>query len=238
MKVLVIDSSGQTAGAAIVSDYISIGEISITASLKHAEILLPIIDTLFSYTGCAIKDMDAVACVCGPGSFTGLRIGAATAMGLAKGANKGLIPVPTLDSMAYNTGGAVLGCYVMPMLDARREQVYTALYQIGDTGFPMRITDYMALPVREALAYLPKGQRVLFLGDGADAYEVIIRETIKPRDILFAQANANRQRVSSAGVCALTMLKNGYALSDTVDIMYIRKPQAEREREKCLPSSP
>jgi tRNA threonylcarbamoyladenosine biosynthesis protein TsaB len=233
MKMLAMDTSGQTASVAIVGNNVTIGEITVTAPLKHAEILLPIIHELFERTGYTPQDMDAVACVCGPGSFTGLRIGAATAMGMARGAGKGMVAVPTLDSLAYNTGSAYTQGFVMPMLDARRGQIYTALYETDDNGFPRRVTEYMALPVRDALAYAVN-KTVVFTGDGADAYESVIRETPGLGKTYFAHANANRQRAASAGVCALRMLGSGYVLTNTLDILYVRKPQAEREREEKI----
>jgi tRNA threonylcarbamoyladenosine biosynthesis protein TsaB len=224
MTILAIDSSGQTASVALLSNYIIIGELSVHAPSKHSEILLPMIDRLLTWSNKALDDIDAVACVNGPGSFTGLRIGAATAIGLARGASKGLIAVPTLDALAYNImGTAVIEDYIMPMLDARRGQVYTALYQSRK-----RVTEYMALPLTEALTYAQE-KTVIFLGDGACAYQAAIREALPAA--IFAPANQNYQRAASAGLCALDMIQNGYVMPPSIEPMYIRKPQAVRERE-------
>jgi tRNA threonylcarbamoyladenosine biosynthesis protein TsaB len=231
MTLLSIDSTGQTASVAITNPYITVAEISANAPSRHAELLLPMVDELFKLSGLSLEQMDAIVCVNGPGSFTGLRIGAATAMGLARGAGKGLICVPTPDALAYNIiSAADDNCYIIPMLDARREQVYTAVYQAFG-GILRRESDYMALPIHEALAYVKdnKNKRVVFLGDGAFAYEAIIREAYPAA--VFAPANASRQRAASAGVCAAQMLKDGYTLQSDVPLMYIRKPQAVRERE-------
>jgi tRNA threonylcarbamoyladenosine biosynthesis protein TsaB len=227
VKLLAIETSGQTVSAAVVDEYIVLGEFSAAAKSRHVELLLPIIDKLFAFTGFGIEDMDAVACVCGPGSFTGLRIGAAAAMGLVKGAGgKGLLPVPTLDALAYNVGSAAGSFYIMPMLDARRGQVYTALYRADNNGLPRRISEYQAVPVEEALAF-EKDRPVLFLGDGADQYKTDILKSCPAA--VFASANMNRQRAASAGVCAVQMLQNGFVPTSEINLMYIRKPQAERE---------
>ncbi|MCL1788471.1 MAG: tRNA (adenosine(37)-N6)-threonylcarbamoyltransferase complex dimerization subunit type 1 TsaB, partial [Defluviitaleaceae bacterium] len=125
MKILSIDTSGLQAGAAIVDDHVTIGEITLNArtgekSWSHSEILMPGIHQLFKLTGICQHQIDYVAYTNGPGSFTGLRIGAATALGLAKGMGKPAISVPTLDALAYNMLGAGGSGLVVPMMDARR----------------------------------------------------------------------------------------------------------------------
>ncbi|MCL2286176.1 MAG: tRNA (adenosine(37)-N6)-threonylcarbamoyltransferase complex dimerization subunit type 1 TsaB [Firmicutes bacterium] len=238
MKILAIDTSGQEAGAAIIDDYIIIGEILLNArtgekSWTHSEILMPGIDQLFSLTGINMEQIDYVAYTSGPGSFTGLRIGASTALGLAKGLNIPTIPVPTLCSLAYNMLGTGNDGLVIPMMDARRGQVYSAVYRQGEGGTLTRTTDYMALPVDELLAQIQLVRKsdqlknVIFLGDGAQAYNETIK-TALPYAI-FAPPNNNRQRASSAAVWALEQIKAGYTQSNTVDILYVRAPQAVQD---------
>jgi tRNA threonylcarbamoyladenosine biosynthesis protein TsaB len=226
MTLLAVDTSGQTASVAIVNDYISIGEITCNAPAKHSEILLPMLDELFSFSGYTLDNIDYIACVNGPGSFTGLRIGAATAMGLARGAGIGLIAVPALDALAYNI---MSEGYIMPMMDARREQVYTALYKKEKNNAPLLAGNYHAVSLPEALSMLD-GQPVVFLGDGAWTYREIIQAQYPMGD--FAPINNNRQRAASAGLCAMDMLADGYAPVSVMELMYIRKPQAQREREQ------
>jgi tRNA threonylcarbamoyladenosine biosynthesis protein TsaB len=231
MKILAIDTAGQTASVAIVNDYITIGEFTVNVPSKHSKVLLPMLDQLFKQTGLEPAEMDWFACVNGPGSFTGLRIGMAAAMGLAKGSGKKLVAVPTLDALAYNMLTMVHeDTIVYPMLDARRNQVYTASYIIKN-GEINRISAYAALPVIETLPALT-GQKAIFLGDGASAYENIINEHFPAA--VFAPVNANRSRAASVGLCALNMINRGYAPQTNIEMLYIRKPQAEREREsKC-----
>jgi len=229
MKILAIDTSGQTAGAAIVDEYITIGEINLGAASgtgwHHSERLMPAVERLFSLMGLTLADMDYVAYTAGPGSFTGLRIGAATALGLARGINRPAIAVPTLDALAYNIGCA--DALIMPMMDARRRQVYTAAYRWENASL-IRITDYYALPIKEAL--LMANGRTIFLGDGTDAYREDIVTTLP--NAQFAPVNANRQRAASVGCVAMQMLHNGYTPSDAVALMYVRQPQAVQDLER------
>jgi len=244
MKILAIDTSGQQACAAIIDDYIIIGEIALNArigekSWTHSEILLPGIDKLFELTGIKKHDIMSIAYTCGPGSFTGLRIGASTALGLAAGLNKPTIPVPTLDSLAYNMLGAGSNGLIVPMMDARRGQVYSAVYKQGIDGTIARVTEYIALPVEEMLEIvnsysaeqLPSVVQngVYFLGDGACACKETIKR-IMPQAI-FAPQNNNRQRASSAAVWAMEQIKTGYTPTDNVEILYIRAPQAVQDLE-------
>ena len=234
MKILAIDTSGQQAGAAIIDDYIIIGEILLNArtgekSWTHSEILMPGIDQLFKLTGVNMHHIDTIAYTSGPGSFTGLRIGASTALGLANGLNKPTIPVPTLDSLAYNMLGAGSNGSVVPMMDARRGQVYSAVYQQGESGTLTRTTDYMALPVEEMIAKI-KCENIILLGDGACAFKDILKASLP--HAIFAPQNNNRQRASSAAAWALERIKAGYTPSDNVDILYVRAPQAVQDLKK------
>jgi len=239
MKILAIDTSGQQANVAIIDDYIIIGEILLNArtgekSWTHSEILMPGIDQLFKLTGVNMHHIDYIAYTSGPGSFTGLRIGASTALGLASGLNKPAIPVPTLDSLAYNMLGTGSNGLVVPMMDARRGQVYSAVYQQSQGGTLTRTTDYMALPIEEMIAKI-NSESVILLGDGVCAYKEVIKTTLPYA--IFAPPNNNRQRASSAAVWALEQIKAGYTPNDNVDILYVRAPQAVQDlknKEKKL----
>jgi len=262
MKILAIDTSGQQAGAAILAvsersgsdNYITIGEILLNArtgenSWTHSEILMPGIDSMFRLTGFDGMDgIDYVAYTSGPGSFTGLRIGASTALGLARGLNKQTIAVPTLDALAYN----VLedSKIIVPMMDARRGQVYFAIFltpwtfnqsntyasKPDITSHLIRATDYLALPVGDAIDVLQndvlknadENKRVIFLGDGADAYRDEI--LAKMSTAQFAKPNLSRVRASSVGAWALDNLEKAQPPSGEVEILYVRAPQAVREK--------
>jgi tRNA threonylcarbamoyladenosine biosynthesis protein TsaB len=237
LKILAIDTSGVQAGAAVVtgnnSPYITAGEITLNArtgerSWTHSEILMPAVEQLFKLTRLEPSDMDYVAYTNGPGSFTGLRIGAAAALGIARALNKPAIAVPTLDTLAYNI--LCSDCIIVPMLDARRGQVYTAVYSADKNGRIKRETEFLALPLEDFLnEYLTdKNKPVFFLGDGAD--EKIISEKIP--DAVFAPANNNRQRAASAAVWALEKISEGHKFSNEIEIKYVRAPQAVRCAQK------
>jgi len=244
LKILAIDTSGLQAGAAIVnaysphgaqsSSYITIGEVTLNArtgenSYTHSEILMPAVEQLFKLTRLEPQDIDYVAYTNGPGSFTGLRIGASCALAMAHSLNKPAIAVPTLDALAYNTLNAGKEATIIPMLDARRGQVYTAVYSRCAEGKITRNTDFTALPVEEFLPAI-SGEKIIFLGDGADKNRDIILNFL-PRAI-FASLNNNRQRASSVGVWAAEKIAANQDISREIEILYVRAPQAVREKEK------
>jgi len=232
MKILAIDTSGREAGAAIMDEYITIGEIMINAqsgpkTWHHSQILMPAIEQMFTLSGQEIADMDYVAYTSGPGSFTGIRIGASTALGLARGINRPAIPVPTLDALAYNMLGIEMGGLIVPLLDARKGQVYAAIYQ----GNMARLTDYFAAPIEEVVAQVKEmgATVVTYLGDGACANIHTIM-ALHPGAKLAPQ-NSNRQRPASVALCAFHQLKTAPP-ANQVELIYVREPEAVRSLKK------
>ena len=100
MKILALDTTGQVASVAIADEEKLIGEYTINYKMTHSQTIMPMIDDVVSMIDIDLSEIDYIACSQGPGSFTGLRIGAATAKGLALGLNKKVVPVPTLDALA------------------------------------------------------------------------------------------------------------------------------------------
>ena len=129
MRVLAIDSSGLTATVAVVEDEQTIAEYTVNYKKTHSQTLLPMIDEVKKMIDLDLSSIDAIAVSGGPGSFTGLRIGSATAKGLGLALGKPLIHVPTVDALAYNVYGC--GDLICPIMDARRKQVYTGLYSFS-----------------------------------------------------------------------------------------------------------
>ena len=127
MRILALDSSGLVATVAIVEDEQTLAEYTVNYKKTHSQTLLPMLDEIVKMTEYDLNTIDAIAVAGGPGSFTGLRIGSATAKGLGLALDKPLIHVPTVDGMAYN----LFGCkgLICPMMDARRNQVYTGIYR-------------------------------------------------------------------------------------------------------------
>ncbi len=229
MKLLAIDSSGMTASVAVLEDGVLIGEYTINHKKTHSQTLLPMIDEVVRMTETELSDITAIAVAAGPGSFTGLRIGSATAKGLGLALDKPIISVPTLEGLAYN----VYGCddMICPMMDARRKQVYTAVYEFTDDGI-RTVIGQKACPVTEILQEVEAmGRPVLFLGDGVPVSEEAIRETITaPYEL--APAHMNLQRAASVALCGADRLKAGLVeRADEHKPIYLRKSQAERELE-------
>ncbi|MCL2399143.1 MAG: tRNA (adenosine(37)-N6)-threonylcarbamoyltransferase complex dimerization subunit type 1 TsaB [Defluviitaleaceae bacterium] len=233
MKILALDTSGTIASAALMDEYIVMAESSVTLSNggpSASETLLPMVDKLFKTTKLSLEDVDYIACTCGPGSFTGLRIGAATAKGLAFASGKPLIAVPTLDAMAYTiTSLSSSSIWAVPMMDARRGQVYSAIY-CGDN----RTTDYLAEPVEVVLQMLKDkiepSTHIAFMGNGAILHRNLITNESWPEGITLSFQDRNS--AASVGGNALTMAGHGdYIAEKDFSLMYIRKPQAQRELE-------
>ena len=126
MKILAIESSGQVASAAILADDKILAEYTTNFKITHSQTLMPMISEICKMTETDLNTLDAVAISGGPGSFTGLRIGSATGKALAMAIDKPVVHVPTLDAMAYNFWGS--SGLIVPIMDARRSQVYTGVY--------------------------------------------------------------------------------------------------------------
>ena len=130
MRIVALDSSGLVATVAILEDDSLVAEYTVNYKKTHSQTLLPMLDEIVKMIGFDMEQIDAIAVAAGPGSFTGLRIGSATAKGLGLALDKPIIPVPTVDGLAYNLFG--VNDLVCPMMDARRNQVYTGLYAFED----------------------------------------------------------------------------------------------------------
>ena len=141
MRILGIESSSLVASVAIVEDDITMAEFTADFKKTHSQTLLPMIDDMVKLLGIELSTVDAIAVSGGPGSFTGLRIGSATAKGLGLALDKPLIHVPTLDATAYNLYGA--GALICPIMDARRNQVYTGVYRFREEFEILREQDAM-----------------------------------------------------------------------------------------------
>ncbi len=229
MKILALDSSGLVASVALVAENELIGEYTINYKKTHSQTLLPMLDAMFQQLEMEIAEIDAIAISGGPGSFTGLRIGAATAKGLGLALNKPLIHIPTAEAMAYQLVG--VSGIICPIMDARRSQVYTGMYQYDGEGEFQVIESQMALPMDEVIEKLNEmGQTVVFLGDGVPVHRTrIIEQMTVP--FTFAPSFCNRQRAGAVGALGHLYYKKGI-MEQASDHQpdYLRVSQAERER--------
>ncbi len=232
MKILGIDSSGMVAGAAVVADDIVLAEYNVNFKKTHSETLLPMIDEIVKMTELDLNTIDAIAVAAGPGSFTGLRIGSSTAKGLGLALGKNIIPVPTCHALAYNIWG--VSGLVCPIMDARRNQVYTGIYDCENRE-PVVISDQRAMDINDLIEELADmNKSVIFLGDGVPVYKKVIEEKAN-FDFRFAPPHCNRQRAASvAALGAIYMCKGIIELSQNHSPIYLRKSQAEREREENI----
>ncbi len=228
MKILSLDSSGNVASVAVLDDRSLIAEYTINHKKTHSQTLLPMLDEIVRMTELDLGTIDAIAVAAGPGSFTGLRIGSATAKGLGLALKKPLIGVPTVAAMAcnlWNTPGLIC-----PIMDARRNQVYTGIYRFTD-GKLETVEDQMAVGIGELITNLNgRKEPVTFLGDGVPVFENQIRETMQV-PFSFAPQHQNRQRAGSVAWLGMQYYMEGKtetAAEHRPD--YLRVSQAERER--------
>lgn len=230
MKILGIESASLVASVAVVTDGVTTAEYTVNFKKTHSQTLLPMIDEVARMLELDLADIDAIAVSGGPGSFTGLRIGSATAKGLGLALDKPLIHVPTLDAMACNLYGT--DALICPMMDARRNQVFTGLYHFKKELQVVKAS--CAIDVAELAEELNRrGEPVIFLGDGASVYEHILREKLRIAYDL-APAQANRQRAASVAYLGSLYLAEGKtetAAEHRPD--YLKKAQAERELEEA-----
>ena len=229
MKILAIDSSSLVASVAVVEEDIMLAEYTINFKKTHSQTLLPMIKDITDMIELDLATVDAIAVSAGPGSFTGLRIGSATAKGLGLALDKPIIPVPTTASMAYNFYGMSEDSCVCPIMDARRGQVYTGLYTFKDEEF-ITVWPQEAADIHDLVSRLNTlGKKVIFVGDGVPVFkDIITTESTVP--VAFAPAHLNRQRAGALGVLGAKLYAQGIvetAAEHKPD--YLRKSQAERE---------
>lgn len=226
MIVLGIDSSATSASAAIVKDGKLVSEVYSHTGLTHSQTLLPMINNCTEIAGITVDDIDLIAVVNGPGSFTGVRIGIATVKGIAFTNDIPCVEVSTLECMAYN-----VSCFdgiICSAMDARCNQVYVATFR-GDCDCKVnRLTDDEAMPVNELCEKLKEtGERIIFVGDGAELCYNNIKESYD--NAFLAPRHIRMQRASSAALCAGGKTQKE---SKEIAVNYIRLPQAQRELAK------
>ena len=206
MKVLGLDSSGLVASVAVVEDAELRGEYTINYKKTHSQTLLPMLDEVAKMMELDLETIDAIAVAGGPGSFTGLRIGSATAKGLGLALQKPLIHVPTVDALAYNLAGH--RDLVCPLMDARRNQTYTGLYAFEGNEMQV-LCEQCAVGIEEIVEKVNEQNRpVVFLGDGVPVFTAFIEENCKVL-YTFAPAHISRQRAGAVAVLGMELYKNG-----------------------------
>ena len=232
MIILALDTSSMVATVALMDEEKLIGEYSINHKRTHSQKLMPMIDALLKDCEMKIQDVDYVAVAEGPGSFTGLRIGVATAKGLAHALDIPVVGVSTLDALAFN----IPFCHglVCPILDARRGQVYTAVYK-WDQEALHQVEGSMAITIDDLIEKLrSRPEKIIFLGDGISSNIDTLKEKLGERVVVSPQS-IRMPKAASIAQLALHRIQNKevenfYALTP----QYLRKSEAERQYEEKL----
>lgn len=220
MYILALDTSGGVCSAAVLNDTKILSEKYVDNKKTHSVSIAPMADECLGEAGISVKDIGLFCCAAGPGSFTGIRIGVATIKAFAQASGKPAVAVNTLDALEHNASGT--GEYVCPTIDARRGEVYTALYLRGE-----RITDYRAVEIDTLLSEL-KGKNTVFLGDAA----LLHREKILAAYGGFRVAHTGiaLQRAGSVGLTAYAMYTRGeYKGAYSIEPFYLKESQPERQ---------
>jgi len=239
MKLLAIDSSGLVASVALLVDDVLVGEYTIHNKKTHSQTLLPMIADMLAMAEIDKDQLTAIAVAAGPGSFTGLRIGASTAKGLAQALEIPIVPVSTLEGLAYNLQGT--DCPVCPIMDARRSQAYYGIFDVSGE-MPAALSEEAAEPIEEVIEKVRAlGKPTFFLGDGVPVFRDRIIEALgeyRPDSepaadtglARFAGDAVRYQRASSLAALGSIYLKDDRQVAAREFVpRYLRMSQAERE---------
>ena len=226
MKILALDSTAKVASVALSDDGRLLGEYTINNGNTHSETLLPMIEAMLGQLDLTVDDVDAFAVAAGPGSFTGVRIGAATIKGLAFGSGKPCVGVSTLEALAKNP--ALPNGLICPVMNARRNQVYTAIFR-AENGHLVRLLPDSAIAISELDEILSQyDEPVTLCGDGYDVTLPLLTHPVTP-----LCERLRHQSAFNVALCAMEAIDRGEAVSDTaLAPTYLRLSQAERERNE------
>ncbi len=224
MKILAVDSSAKTASVAVTDGEKLISECFVNAGLTHSRTLMPMVDNALSQADMKINDIDAFCVNAGPGSFTGIRIGVAAIKGLALCQDKPCAGISTLESAAYNFADE--NCLVSVSMDARCNQVYTALFRCENSKV-IRLCDDKAVSIDELCEELKNyNEKIYLAGDGAEICYNVFKDKLSTA-VLSAE-NRRYQRAYGAALAAINN-ESSFASSAALVPVYLRLPQAERE---------
>ena len=225
MLILAIDTATKIGSVALYDDKIGVvGEINLYVKVNHSNVIMSAVDSLFKLTGFTIKDIDRIAVTIGPGSFTGIRIGAAIAKGLAYSLKKPIVGVNELDILANSA--EYREEIIVPLIDARKERVYFSKYAYERKKI-VRMAEYKDGELREILGEL-KGKKTVFIGDGAIVNKDLIEEVMGDEQIIFSKAGSIPRAAVAAQLAVEMEEDNIY----TLEPFYVNKSQAEREKEE------
>ncbi len=222
MKILGIDTATPYLALGIVEENKVLSEIRFDARQAHAQLLVPNVDKILKDAELELKDLDGIALSIGPGSFTGLRIGLATAKGLCFASGKPLVSVSTLDALVYFSLSAPY--QVVPILDAKKNEIYAAIYDTRE-GILKRVSDYWVLALEKLVAKIP--QEVIFLGPGLEVFRKRLKELYKGKSH-FVEGEKNLPSGTAVAFLGLEKLKRSeFEDLEKAEPVYLRKSEAE-----------
>lgn len=222
MKILAIDTATPSCSVALMDDDVLLAEFSFGGGRTHARHLVPMVQTVLEGAAVVLSDIDALAVTRGPGSFTGLRIGLATAKGLAQGLDRPIVGVSTLEALAHQVGPTPH--LIVAMIDARRSQVYCARYLQGNGRWHRQCTPAAVSP---SAAVSGINQPVVLVGSGAVLYRDLLSDGLKA-NARFPSATNHVIRASTVGVLAWERLERGEVdTTESLVPLYLRKSDAE-----------
>lgn len=233
MKILAIDSTAVSASCALMEEEKLTAEFYMNCGLTHSETLMPMINDVLRYTDTKAQDLDYLAVAAGPGSFTGVRIGVAAVKGMALALDLPCVGVSTLEAMAWNLVGRERAT-VCAVMDARCKQVYQAFFEVDETSVTRQCED-RAISIEQLGQEIAKaGRPVMLVGDGA---QLCIKELKDTGLVQLAPLAIRYQRASGVAQAAMESIRLGQTLDgDGLRPIYLRLPQAERERKKRIQS--
>lgn len=224
MKILVADTSSSVCSVGVFENDVLINKNELDNGKTHSENFMPLVEKTLNEAEMKLEDIEYLAVVVGPGSFTGIRIGVASCKAMAEIKRLKVVPVYSLDSLAANEVGN--GNVICSMIDARNNQVYCGIYDDKIN----KLEEYMADDIENVLSALNKYDDIVFVGDGAVLHEAMIREKMVDKKIVFS--SNNKQNAESLGIIAYKKIKNGeFTDPDSVVPVYLRKSQAERMKD-------
>lgn len=223
MKILAFETSSHVASVAVLADDMLLGEFTINHPKTHSQKLMPMLEMLLEALELNIKDFDYLAVSKGPGSFTGVRIGVSTVKGLAQPHKIPVVAVSSLEALGYPFVG--FEGLICPIMDARKNEVYTALYRWSGGVLTAEVPDHAIAPDLWLESLKNRSESILLVGDGLPKYGALYQEALGER-LTLAPAAFNRQRASSVAQAAT--LRTAEAVSyDVVPTEYLRKSEAE-----------
>ena len=227
MKILAIDTSTRVGSIAVVEGPLLKAQQILNITATHNQRLLPGIERVLADTGWSVDDLDGFAVSLGPGSFTGLRIGLSIIKGLAWATGKPLAAVPTLDALAVNVSS--VPHKICPILDARKGEIYTAVYRRGDEEIPQRLTSYMVIKPEELVALI--SETTVIVGDGLLSYGDYLKRELGKR-LVLSPPHLNVVHASAVAWLGWHKLRSGeFEDVSSCTPLYVRPSEAELNRK-------